>query len=60
MNRNPATVETFLEYRNVQGLQVPYRIRLRVDGQPPIERVNQAVDFNVTVDPVLFVKPRSS
>lgn len=57
---NPATVETFLDYRDVQGLQVPYRIRLRVEGQPPIERVNQAVDFNVTVDPALFVKPRSS
>jgi hypothetical protein len=57
---NPTTVESFLDYRNVQGLQVPYRIRVRVEGQPPIERVNQAVDFNVTVDPTLFVKPRSS
>ena len=57
---NPATVETFMDYRDVQGVKVAYRIRVRVEGQPPIERVNQAIDFNVPVDPTLFQKPRSS
>ena len=57
---NPLTVETFLDYREVQGLKVPHRIRVRVEGQPPIERVTQSVDFNVPVDPSLFHKPKAS
>ena len=57
---NPLTVETFLDYRDIQGLQVPYRIRVRVEGQPPIERVNHSVHFNVPVDPSLFHKPKAS
>jgi hypothetical protein len=57
---NPVTVETFLDYRDVQGLKVAHRIRVRIEGQPPIERVNQSVDFNVTVDPSMFQKPKTS
>jgi hypothetical protein len=57
---NPATVETFLDYREVQGIQVAHRIRVRVDGQPPIERLNQSIDFNVPIDPALFDKPKTS
>ena len=57
---NPATVETFLDYREVQGIQVAHRIRVRVEGQPPIERLNQSIDFNVPVDPALFNKPKTS
>ena len=57
---NPVTVETFLDYRDVQGLKVAHRIRLRIEGQPPIERVNQSIDFNVPVDPAMFQKPKIS
>ncbi len=57
---NPATEETFLDYRDVQGMKVAFRIRVRVEGQPPIERVTQTIDFNVPVDPSLFSKPASS
>ena len=57
---DPATVETFLDYREVQGIQVAHRIRVRVDGQPPIERLNQSIDFNVPIDPALFNKPKTS
>lgn len=57
---NPLTVETFLDYRDVAGLKVAHRIRIRVEGQPPIERVNQTIDFNVPVDPSLFHKPKTS
>ena len=57
---NPLTVETFSDYRDVQGLKVAHRIRVRVEGQPPIERVNQSIDFNVAVEPSLFHKPKTS
>jgi hypothetical protein len=57
---DPATVETFLDYRDVQGLKVAHRIRVRVEGQPPIERVNQSVQFNVPLDAALFHKPKTS
>jgi len=57
---NPVTVETFLDYRDVQGLKVAHRIRVRIEGQPPIERVNQSIDFNVPVDPAMFQKPKIS
>jgi zinc protease len=54
---DPATEESFFDYRDVQGMQVAFRIRVRVEGQPPIERVTQTIDFNVPVDASLFTKP---
>jgi zinc protease len=57
---DPATEETFSDYRDVQGMKVAFRIRVRIEGQPPIERLTQTIDFNVPVDPTLFVKPASS
>ena len=57
---DPATEETFSDYRDVQGMKVAFRIRVRVEGQPPIERITQTMDFNVPVDPSLFVKPARS
>ena len=57
---NPRTVETFSDYRDVQGLKVAHRMRVQVEGQPPIERTNHTVDFNVAVAPSLFQKPKTS
>jgi hypothetical protein len=57
---DPATEETFSDYRDVQGMKVAFRIRVHVAGQPPIERVTQTIDFNVPVDPSLFLKPAGS
>ena len=57
---NPATEETFLDYRDVQGMKVAFRIRVRIEGQPPIERVTQTIEFNVPVDPALFSKPATA
>ena len=57
---DPATEETFSDYRDVQGMKVAFRIRVHVEGQPPIERLTQTIDFNVAVDPSLFVKPAGS
>jgi hypothetical protein len=54
---DPATEETFSDYRDVQGMKVAFRIRVHVEGQPPIERLTQTIDFNVPVEPSLFVKP---
>jgi len=55
---DPTTEETFLDYRPVQGMQVAHIVRVRVEGQPPFERTIRAIDFNVPVDPGLFVKPK--
>ena len=57
---DPATEETFLDYRDVQGIKVAHRIRVRVDGQPPIERINQTIDFNTPVDAALFQRPKTA
>ena len=56
---DPATEETFLDYRPVQGMQVAHVVRVRVEGQPPFERTIRSIDFNVPVDPALFVKPKA-
>ena len=55
---DPATEETFYDYRDVQGMKVAFRINVRVEGQPPIERVTQTIDFNVPVPATLFARPR--
>ena len=56
---DPATEETFLDYRPVQGMQVAHTVRVRVQGQPPFERTIRSIDFNVPVDPALFMKPKA-
>ncbi|MBA3296395.1 MAG: hypothetical protein H0U19_05625 [Acidobacteria bacterium] len=55
---NPATEETFFDYRDIQGLKVAFRVRVRVEGQPPFVRMIRSIDFNVPVDAALFVKPK--
>jgi zinc protease len=57
---NPATEEVFLDYRDVQGIKVAHRIKVRVEGQPPIERINQTIDFNTPVDAALFQRPKTA
>jgi zinc protease len=57
---DPATEETFLDYREVQGIKVPFRVRSRVEGQPPMERTLRSIDFNVPIDAALFVKPNQA
>jgi zinc protease len=55
---DPATEESFSDYRDVQGMKVAFRIRVRIEGQPPIDRITQTIDFNVPVDAALFAKPK--
>jgi hypothetical protein len=55
---DPLTEETFFDYRDIQGMKVAFRVRVRVAGRPPIERITQTIDFNVPVPATLFSKPR--
>jgi zinc protease len=46
--------EVFSDYRDVHGLKVAFRIQLRREGAPAIERTVRAFEFNVPLDPTLF------
>jgi zinc protease len=49
--------EIYSDYRDVHGLKVAFRIQLRRDGAPPLERTVRAFEFNVPLDSMLFSKP---
>jgi len=49
--------EIYSDYRNVEGIQVPFHTVVRRAGVPAIERDVRKIHFNVTLPPGLFVKP---
>jgi hypothetical protein len=49
--------ERYSDYREVEGLQVPFRTVVTRPGVPVIERVIKAVRFNVPLQASLFVRP---
>jgi zinc protease len=49
--------ELFDDYRDVAGVQIPYRAALRRGSLPVAERVVTSVSINVPIDPALFTKP---
>jgi zinc protease len=51
------TTETYSDYRNVNGIQVPFRTVLRRGALSPIERDVKTIRFNVPLDARLFVRP---
>ena len=51
------TVEAFSDYRNVNGIQVPFHTVVRRAGLSPLERDVKTVRFNVALPPGLFTKP---
>jgi hypothetical protein len=51
------TEEEFSDYRNVDGIQVPFTTVVRRSGQQVLRRVVNSVEFNVPLDPALFTKP---
>ena len=53
----PATEETFSDYRAVQGLQVAHRATLRRARNPPFERVVRSFEINLPLEPAFFKKP---
>jgi len=49
--------EEFLNYRNVDGLQVAFEAIVRRGGQTFVRRVVRTFEYNVPIDPALFTKP---
>jgi hypothetical protein len=49
--------EAYSDYRNVNGIQVPFHTVVRRAGLTPLERDVKTVHFNVTLPPGLFTKP---
>ncbi len=52
-----AVEEEYSDYRDVRGLKVAFKIQLRREGAPAVDRTVQSFDFNVPLDAALFTKP---
>ena len=53
-------VDEYSDYRNVEGLQVPFKAIVRRPGAPLLERVIQKLEYNVALPPGLFTRPSAS
>jgi hypothetical protein len=51
------TEEVFSDYRDVDGIKVPFTAELMHDGRPVLTRTLTEVRFNAPVDPTLFTRP---
>ena len=49
--------EAYSDYRNVNGIQVPFHTVVRRAGRASLERDVKTVRFNVALPPGLFTKP---
>jgi hypothetical protein len=49
--------ETYSDYRNVNGIQVPFHTVVRRGALTPIERDVKTIRFNVALDAALFARP---
>jgi hypothetical protein len=49
--------EAYSDYRDVRGLKVAFRIQLRREGAPAVDRTVRSFEFNVPLDAALFSKP---
>jgi len=49
--------ESYSDYRNVNGIQVPFHTVVRRAGAPAIERDVKTIHYNVPLPPGLFVRP---
>ncbi len=52
-----ASEEIYSDYRDVNGLKVPFKTELRREGGPTVERTVRQYEFNVPVDSTIFSKP---
>ena len=52
-----AAEEVFSDYRDVNGLKVAFRAIIQRQGAPRVERVLETFEYNVRLDPALFVRP---
>jgi len=48
------TEEDFSDYRDVEGLKVPFTTVVRVAGEVTVRRTVHSVEYNVPLDPALF------
>jgi hypothetical protein len=49
--------ETFSDYRSIDGLQVAFAASVTRAGAPFVSRRVKTFEYNVALDPSLFVKP---
>ena len=49
--------ETYSDYRNVNGIQVPFHTVVRRGALTPIQRDVKTIHFNVALDAALFARP---
>jgi hypothetical protein len=49
--------ELFSDYRDVEGIQVPFKAEVLRNGRTILDRTLTAVKFNAELDPSLFAKP---
>jgi hypothetical protein len=52
-----AVEEEYSDYRNIRGLKVAFKMQLRREGAPSVDRTLHRFDFNVPLDVSLFTKP---
>jgi hypothetical protein len=55
-------VKTFADYRNVDGLTLPFKTTGTFNGQPEPEQTYtlESISFNIKPDPATFGKPKST
>ncbi len=49
--------ETFSDYRDIDGIKVPFTAELLHNGRAVLTRTLTDVKFNAPVDPQLFTRP---
>jgi hypothetical protein len=49
------TEEEFSDFRDVGGIKVPFRATIRVNGAVTLKRTVHKVEYNVPLDPALFI-----
>ena len=49
--------EEYSDYRDIRGLKVAFKMQLRREDAPSVDRTVQRFDFNVPLDAALFTKP---
>jgi zinc protease len=57
---DPATEETFSDYRMVGGVNVAHQASIRREGQFPVRRTLRTFEINVPIESTFFRKPQTA
>jgi len=49
--------EAFSDYRDVDGVKVAFHTTVSRNGTPVVERTVRTFQYNVPLDPALFIRP---